>query len=229
MNLSRLFYATALLLFVSNNAAAADAKFTFESVPSIEEMSSLMQSSLSLGTPRAHVRRIFVEEGRATLKAKTDEPGVEKYIYDIDLCHYYIWRWNISADYDTRNQLRQIYINGNPVFAGGNPKKAVSKVAEGGKKASILKLQRPRPEAYKGEKSLGFLLFDRDSSLATKDDQVIAGTGPSRADPLNMGRAIAYTDIDPWRSIFDSDAADRIAPYEGDCKETDRKMSVRTR
>jgi hypothetical protein len=147
---------------------------------------------------------------------------VEKYIYDIDLCHYYIWRWNISADYDDRGKLLQAYVNGNIVFPDDSPKKVVSKVAESGKKASIYRAQRPRPEAYKGENSLAFLLFDRDSDLTTKDDQALIGSGPSRADPANMGTMIAYTDVDPWRSIFDFDPADRIVPYAGSCEQADK-------
>ena len=49
----------------------------------------------------------------------------------------------------------------------------------------------------------------------------LVGTGPSRADPANMGKLITYTDVDPWRSIFDFDAADRIVPYQGDCNKAD--------
>ena len=115
-------------------------------------------------------------------------------------------------------------MNGNIVFPDGNPQRLIPKVAEEGKKASIHRLQRPRPEAYKGEKSLGFLLFDRDSDSSTSDDQALIGAGPSRADPMNMGKLVTYTDVDPWRSIFDFDAAERIVPYQGDCREVDRHM-----
>lgn len=204
--------------------ASAEPKFTFESVISPDEMASLIRSKLPLGISRAVVRRKFVDEGRATLKVKADGSGIEKYIYDINLCHYYIWRWNISADYDANDQLRQAYVNGNIVFPDGNPQRVIPKVAEEGKKASIHRLQRQRPEAYKGEKSLGFLLFDRDSDSSTTDDQALIGAGPSRADPMNMGKLVTYTDVDPWRSIFDFDAAERIVPYQGDCGEVDRYM-----
>ncbi|MCS0585511.1 hypothetical protein NX784_28415 [Massilia pinisoli] len=101
-------------------------------------------------------------------------------------------------------------------------KKIVSKIAESGKKASIYRMQRPRPEAYKGETSLGFLLFDRDSDLNTKDDQALIGAGPRRADPANMGKMIVYTDVDPWRSIFDFDPAEHIVPYAGSCERADK-------
>lgn len=215
------------LIFSGATVANAESTFTFESVVSLDDMSSLVRSKLPLGTSRANVRRMFVAEGRATLKAKAGDSGVEKYIYDIDLCHYYIWRWNISADYDANNQLRQAYVNGNIIFPNGNPQKVISKVAEKGKKSSIYRVQRPRPEAYKGESSLGFLLFDRDSDPKTTDDQALIGAGPSQADPMNMGKLVTYTDVDPWRSIFDFDAADRIAPYQGDCMKVDRLMEAR--
>ena len=208
-----------VLLFILSGAQAANAEptFSFESVVTLDDMSSLIRSKVSLGSSRADVRKIFVQEGRATLKIKSSDTSVEKYIYDIDLCHYYIWRWNISADYDASDQLRQAYVNGNVVFPNGNPKKIIPKAAKEGKKASIYRVQRPRPEAYKGESSLGFLLFDGDSDPSTTDDQAVIGAGPSRTDPTNLGKVTLYTDVDPWRSIFDFDAADRIVPYPGSC------------
>jgi hypothetical protein len=212
-----------LLVFYSPpTPAAAEPSFAFASVSSLDDMSSLIRARFPLGTPGANLRRTFIEEGHASLKIKTGAPGIEKYIYDIDLCHYYVWRWNISADYDGSGRLLQAYVNGNSVFPSGNAKIIIPKIAEEGKKASIYRAQRPRPEAYKGETSLGFLLFDRDSDPTTKDDQALVGAGPSRADPANMGKMVAYTDVDPWRSIFDSDPADRIVPYEGRCEDADK-------
>lgn len=46
------------------------------------------------------------------------------------------------------------------------------------------------------------------------------GAGPTRANPVNMGAMIVY-EVEPWRSIFDFDPADRIVPYAGDCAEVD--------
>lgn len=205
------------LVLCGVRVASAESTFSFESATTLDDMSSLIRSKTPLGSSRENVRKIFVEEGRATLKVKKDDSSVEKYIYDIDLCHYYIWRWNISFDYDGSGQSRQAYVNGNIVFPHGNPKKIIPKFAEVGKKASIYRMQRPRAEAYKGESSLGFLLFDRDSDPSTTDDQALIGAGPSRADPINMGKLVTYTDVEPWRSIFDFDAADRIVPYQGNC------------
>ena len=213
-----------VLLGLSGTAtpAAAGGPFAFESVIGLDEMSSLIQSRFPLGTSRDALRHMFVEEGHATLKIRSGMPGNEKYLYDIDLCHYYVWRWNISADYDAGGQLRQAYVNGNIVFADGNPKRIISKVAEEGKKSAIYRVQRPRPEAYKGENSLGYILFDRDGDLTTNDDQVLMGAGPTRSDPTNMGKMIAYTEVDPWRSIFDVDSADHIAAYRGSCEDADK-------
>jgi hypothetical protein len=215
------------VIFCGARPANAESTFAFESVTTLDEMSSLVRTTFPLGTSRSTLRHAFVDEGRATLKVKADDPGVEKYIYDIDLCHYYVWRWNISADYDASGKLRQAYVNGDIVFPGGTPKNAPSKVAEDATKASIVWAQRPRPEAYKGENSLGFLLYDRDGDQRTANDQSLIGAGPSRAHPSNMGKLTTYTDVDPWRSIFDFDAADRIVPFNGDCSEVDRLMQSR--
>jgi hypothetical protein len=213
-----------VLLAVSGSvtSAAGEAPFAFESVTALDDMSSLIQSRFPLGTSRDILRHVFVEEGHGTLKTRADVPGIEKYLYDIDLCHYYVWRWNISADYDASGQLRQAYVNGNIVFADGHPKKIVSMAPEEGKKSAVYRIQRPRPEAYKGENSLAAILLDRDGNLATTDDQILVGAGPSRADPANMGKMIAYTEVDPWRSIFDADSADRIATYRGSCEAADK-------
>jgi len=219
---------SALLLVLGGAAtlACAEPSFTFESVAALDDMSSFIQAKFPLGTPRADLRQAFVEEGHATLKTKPGDSGVEKYIYDIDLCHYYVWRWNISADYGVDGRLRQAYVNGNIVYPNGSPKKIVPKIAEEGKKASIYRMQRPRPEAYKGENSLGFMLFDRDSDLKTTDDQALIGSGPSRPDPANMGKMVVYSEVDPWRSIFDFDIADRIVPYQGNCENVDKLVQA---
>lgn len=206
--------------------SAAEPGFRFEAIPSLENMASLVKAKFPLGTPRSELRRAFVEQGHATLKVKPGDQKVEKYIYDINLCRYYVWRWNISADYDSGGKLRQLYLNGDIVFAGGNPKKVISKVAEKGKKASIYRIQRPRPQADKGENSLGFIVFDRDSDLQTTDDQVLIGAGPSRPDPANMGKMVTYTEVEPWRSIFDFDEAERVVPYHGDCQAADKLVKA---
>ena len=215
-------FMTAFLLLPSLGCAQSQGDpFRFEAISSLDSMTQFLRSQFHLGSERGELRRTFVGEGHATLKVRAGEAGTEKYLYDIDLCHYYVWRWNISADFDASGKLQQLYLNGNPVLDGGRPKKIVPKVAEAGKKASIYRAQRARPEAYKGEKSLGFLLFDRDSDPTTTDDQAVAGAGPSRADPVDMGRMVAYTDVDPWRSIFDSDPADAIVPFQGSCSAAD--------
>ena len=208
-------------------AGSTSAPFQFGSIKTLDEMSSFIHQHFPLSSSRSDLRRVFVTEGQATLKTHPQDVGVGKYIYDINLCNYYVWRWNISADYDANGKLQQAYLNGNIIFPNGKPKKVVSKVAEKGKKASIYRVQRPRPEAYRGESSLGFILFDRDSNTKTIHDQVVIGSGPSRVDPIDMGKMVVYTDVEPWRSIFDKDNADHIAPYQGDCTAADKRIQNR--
>ena len=217
-----ILFSLSLALCSITASAATNSSFTFDSVATLDDMTSLIRARFPLGTSRSNLQQTFVVEGHATPGVKAGEPNVEKYVYDIDLCHYYIWRWNISADYDDNGKLLQAYVNGNIVFPNGRLKRIVPKDAESGEKASIYRVQRPRPEAYKGESSLGFILFDRDSDPSTKDDQALIGSGPSHVDPANMGKMVAYTDVDPWRSIFDFDPASRIVPYSGSCERADK-------
>ncbi len=207
----------AILFSSSSLRAESHRAFIFEDVVSLEKMTTLIVKRFSLKSSREEFRKVFVSQGNATLKLHPFQKNTEKYLYDINLCSIYIWRWNISADYDQQGQLLQAYLNGNPVFPNGTPKRVVSKKAEPGKKATISKRWKPRPQAYKGEKSLAYLLFDRDSNPKTIDDQVLMSAGPSRADPHNMGNMKSYYDIDPWRSIFDRDNPRFIAPYKGSC------------
>ncbi|MGZ9107201.1 MAG: hypothetical protein ACXW4B_00065 [Micavibrio sp.] len=201
-------------------SANAQSGFRFESISDLEQMNLHIRQNHPLGSPKEDLQNAFVQNGQATLIPHPHKEGVEKYIYDINLCGYYIWRWNISADYDASGKLMQAYINGTTVFPEGPQKAEIPKTAEEGKNAKILKGQRPRPEASKGESSLAFLLFDRDGNIKTIDDQALIGGGPSRANPANMGTMIIYKEVDPWRSIFDFDPAKTIANYP-DCKEAD--------
>lgn len=215
-----LFMAVFLMPF---KIAAADQPFRFENMQSLIAMEQFLEREFTPGeTSREDLRRVFVEEGGATLKQHPTRAHVEKYIYDINLCSYYIWRWNISADYDQDGKLVQLYMNGK------NDQRVQDLVQEKtpGQDEAIYKAQRPRPEAHKGEKSLAFIVYDKDSDVKTIDDQVAIGAGPSRPDPMNMGKVVAYKEIDPWRSIFDQDAADKIVPYEGNCDQVDRYINT---
>lgn len=215
----------AILLAVA--VAAAEPDFTFESMDGLGEMHAFIQANLPVGTERQSLRNAFVESGGATLKQHPTKVGVEKYIYDINLCGYYVWRWNISADYDAAGKAKQVYVNGEPALADGETEVFDPQATKRpGTKESIVKAARARPEATKGESSLAYLLYDLDSDPATIDDQQLIGAGPTRADPLNMGKLHAYRGVDPWRSIFDSDEARAIAPYSGDCAEVDAAMTT---
>jgi hypothetical protein len=212
------------LLFFASSVAMAEAPptFQFESIHSTSEMRTLVEKDFPLGSPRTALRQRFVTEGAATQKVHPDLAGTEKYIYDINLCSYYVWRWNISADFDQGGLLLQAYINGDPVFAAGPQKKDTKKLGKADVKASIYKMVRPRPEAAKGEKALAFMLLDADSNIQTMHDQVLVGAGPTRPDPFNMGKLYVYSGVEPWRSIFDFDVANRIVDYIGDCNKVDQ-------
>jgi hypothetical protein len=211
-------------------SAQAQPSFQFESVVTLDDMQRFVRSNFPLGADRASLRKAFVEQGKATLKTHPTQIGVEKYLYDINLCSYYVWRWNISADYDSSGKLLQAYVNGEPVHAAGTPKKdsKIATIAQPGKTAGIFRTERLRPEASKGEKHLGAIVADADSNLRTIDDQILMGAGPTRADPANLGTMRTY-EVEPWRSIFDIDDADRIDPYAGDCTKADAVMDARTR
>jgi hypothetical protein len=176
---------------------------------------------------REQVRALFIGQGGATLKLHPTQVGVEKYIYDINLCSYYVWRWNISADYDPTGRLKQLFINGEPALPNGSPPRVMPK-ASPDQKAAILKITRPRPEAFKGESSLAALVFDHDADPNTIDDQELMGAGPTSSDPLNMGNLHVYH-VEPWRSIFDMDAASAIVPYSGNCAAADAAIAARTK
>jgi hypothetical protein len=200
--------------------------FKFESQVTLEEMQKFIQTELPLGTNRDTMRRTFVNAGRATFKMHPTQAGVEKYIYDVNLCEYYVWRWNISADYDAAGRLLQAYVNAWPVFPKGKPPRDPRKGIPRDQNAAIVEVYRPRPEARKGESRLAFMLLTSDPTLKTIDDQLFIGGGPTRADPLDMG-TLKIAQGEPWRSIFDFDDADFIAPYSGDWAAVDREIEKR--
>ncbi|WP_296945656.1 hypothetical protein [uncultured Massilia sp.] len=209
--------ALSLPLAVANASAAADAApFRFESVRSIDAMQDLVRATFPQGAPRAGLRRAFVEEGGASLREHPSRAGTEKYLYDINLCRVYVWRWNVSADYDADGRLVQAWVNGEPVHAAG-PQRTDPAALPHGPRAAVLRVVRPRPEASLGEKELVYLAFDLDGNPATTADRIATGGGPSQPNPANMGRMHVYANVDPWRSIFDADAADRIVEYAGMC------------
>jgi hypothetical protein len=203
--------------FLGTAQADTRTPFRFESIVDLSDMRQLIEQRFQPGSPRAALRATFVTEGKGTLKTHPSQAGVEKYIYDINLCRYYIWRWNISADYDAGGHLIQAYVNGDPVFAGG-PQKKDGRALGASARAHIFKVVRPRPEADLGEKELASQVIDGDGDLATIDDQVLFGGGPTRASIGSPGHLYVYSNVEPWRSIFDSDAASAIAHYPGDCE-----------
>jgi len=215
--------AVVFCLILCYSPTFAEAPFRFEATTSLSDMQALIRQDFPVGTSRDQVRSAFVEQGGAKLKIHPTQPGVEKYIYDINLCSYYIWRWNISADYDSLGKLKQIYVNGEPALPNGAPPRTLPKDPPN-QKGAIFKIARPRPEAFKGEVNLSALIFDHDANLMTTDDQELMGAGPTRADPANMGTLHVYH-VEPWRSIFDMDAAKAIVPFAGACAAADAAMA----
>lgn len=189
----------------------------FHGVVTLQEMRQQIMAQFPLGTDRNILRRAFVDGARATLREHPSRRGTEKYLYDINLCRLYVWRWNISADFDSEGRLQQAYINGFAVFSDGVSVPPVVPGAAHKATQTIQELQRARPEADRGEKLLAYMLLDLDGDPATIEDRALLGAGPSRADPHNLGNAVNYDNVDPWRSIFDPDAADFIAPYAKEC------------
>ncbi len=199
-------------------AAQAEA-FKFESFVSLDEMREHLKKAVALGAGRNEVRARFVGEGGARLWTHPDRENVEKYVYDINLCDLYVWRWNISANYDANGTLTQIYLNGEPVHAAGDALRDSEAVP--GATPQLLKVTRPRPEASKGENKIAFLVYDLDNGTDRIDDEFVIGGGPSRADPTNLGKMRVYTNLERWRTIFDREPAHAVVPYGGECPDVE--------
>ncbi len=194
----------------------AKATFEFEQYKSLDDMRTFL-ASVELGTPRDAVRSLFVTEGDAALHEHPERPNIEKYLYDINLCSLYVWRWNISANYAADGRLTQIFLNGEAVHPGGETQRHAKDVGGPANKGTVTKMFRPRPEAHLGESKIAFLLYDPDPSSTAIDDEFIIGGAPSRADPGNLGVMYVYKDIERWRSIFDNESAPEIVPFAGGC------------
>jgi len=215
----RAIYSSIFLMLLTLSVHSAE--FRFPKYVSLEEMRSYLSQNFEKGDDANKLRNIFIDQGGASYYIHPEHPRVEKYIYDINLCRLYVWRWNISADYDENLKLVSLYLNGEPVPGLSDGTNGIVPVANENEVLveQILRGSRPRPEADLGENSLGFLINDRDASSNRIDDLVIVGAGPSRADPNNLGRMVAYTNVALWRSIFDFDPASSIAQFSEECPE----------
>lgn len=214
-----------VLLALTPQPASAAGRFSFHSIKTVPEMEQFIQDTLPLGSTRDQVQRIFVLQGRATLKNHPTLKGTEKYLFDINLCDYYVFRWNISADYDENAVLIQMYINGIPVFAEGH--KATRRQPKEGEKSKIIRATRDWPQAKKGGKQLQYMLYDADGDEKTVDDQRVVGLGATRVDPADFGEGIRFNDIELWRSIYDEDLSNEVVDYQGSCKAADTKYMSR--
>jgi hypothetical protein len=209
----RLIY---LAIFLVLAAPVAAAPFSFSGYISLGDMQAFARKQAPLGSARDAVRQIFVSEGGAKRYAHPDQKGVEKYVYDVNLCRIYVWRWNLSANYNAAGKLTQLYVNGEPVHRRGDPLIDPMSRAKSGVKQAILKGTLPRPQASRGERSLAFLMLDLDTGSSSTSDEFITGAGPTRADPANLGMMHAYGNVEYWRSIFAKEGP-KVIEYSGKC------------
>lgn len=202
--------------FLLTSFSAVAAEIDFLAIKSLSEMKSALKREFPVGTPAGKVRSILVSEGGAKRFAHPEFPRVEKYLFDINLCRVYIWRWNVSADYDEKDHLVGLYLNGEVVVGDRAGTKGVRPISNPNAAQAIIAGKRARPQADRGERSLAYIALDRDTSSRQINDLVVVGTGPSRADPRNLGTAHTYSEVALWRSIFDGDTSP-IAAYPGKC------------
>ena len=222
----RYLLALALSLLLASPAAASE-RFRYDNIQTLEAMQKYIRKNFPVGSPREAVQKAFVLQGHGSLRHHPSKKGTEKYLYDINLCKYYVWRWNIAADYDAEGKLQQAYVNGLAVFDGA-PKWKPLEIGTRAGKTSLSRMSRDWPQATKGAKQVYFMLLDLDGNYNTVDDQSLRGSGPSRADPADFGGLVSYNEVDPWRSVFDDDLADDIYDYKGDCRPADAKYLSKT-
>jgi hypothetical protein len=194
---------------------AAAQEFAFAQVTSLSDMERFLRSNFPLGSDGARLRAVMEGAG-AKRYAHPEQAGVEKYVYDINLCDLYVWRWNISTSSAADGGLTQLYVNGDPVHGGGQPPRTVESSTQQGATQQILRGTRPRPEASKGESSLAFVMFDVNSRSSRVSEEFVVGAGPSNADPHDLGRMHAY-EAERWRTIFDDERARSVVPFAGSC------------
>jgi len=218
------------LLFSANFAEAEDAApataapvtkpaappFHFEDYKTLDAMRQYIEQTMPLGTSRDDFRAAFVTSGGAKSYTHPKYDQTEKYVYDINLCDLYIWRWNISADYDDSNHLVQAYVNGRSVFMAGKAAR-YARYESAGAYSKIVGMTRHVPEATKGQKYIPFTVFDGDGDTRTTSDEFATGFGPAAADPAWLSQMASYKDVELWRSIFSTDGGMKIVPYNGTC------------
>jgi len=203
------------LLILLPGLASAATPFRFEDIAGLDDMRSFIEKNTPLGTPREAMRKTFVTEGGATLKTHPTQDGTEKYLYDINLCGFAMWVWNISADFDDAGRLTQAYVNGRRVFMGGAVPDTPANTGDTPETTRFINSARRWPEIT-GLRKMPYQLFDADGDIHTTDDEWASGAGPLYADPLRLNEITLYRRVEPWRSIFDADTADTIHMY-GNC------------
>lgn len=215
--MKKLFALTLLVVILAaSSPAESAAPFKFEDYPALDDMRVYIENNFPLGSKRDDMRHAFVGEGKAVLVEHPRQKGVEKYIHDIDLCGHYVFRWNISADYDDGGKLLQAYVNGRFVFMSGKTPYEIPLYAVNSRSKTRV-TARTRPDAPGGKQSNKYWLFDADGDPKTPDDELADGSGLQRADPGYISYTLDYEKVEPWRSIFDNDDAGPLTNF-ADCR-----------
>lgn len=198
-------------------AAQEVGAFDFFEVATVDEMRNLAAKRFPAGMPREDVRRALIEEGGARLFEHPEDDGVEKYVFDINLCRLHVFRWNLSADYGPDGALEQFYVNGlHTIPGGGDITRTRAKPDKDGTVHKLVSIM-PRPEADLGDKAIQFEGYDYDGDGATTLDQSVVVFGPSRADPHDFGRRYRYANVERWRSIVDGFTLEDVREWPGAC------------
>ncbi len=212
--------ALALAMNVALSLAAHAEGFRFENVTSLEAMRDFIMQNLPRGTRRSVVRRTFVDEGSATFQLHPSpkrERYHEKYTYNINLCRLYVWRWNISANFNHGKRLNQIFVNGEALFPNSEPQWTSKTASKTGLPREIEATSKPRPQADLGVSSVSFVLLRVDPHTSFLPKEFAIGVGPARADPNGLRAIHIYPDVERWRSIFDAEKDEPVHDYTGQC------------
>lgn len=215
----------AFSIFQPAFAEVLEEDFSFNDVVSIEDMENLIIDQFPLGSARSDVVETFVEQGGAVAERHPTRGHVERYTYDIDLCGYYLWRWNISADYSDADKLTQVYVNGKRTHPDGTAPRSIPELPNDGK-GHIFRAIEERQLAVRGENEIHFIAVDVDKDLATIEDQWISVATPGRADPLNLGKVVAYNAVERWRSVVHGSPSKSAPKFAGDCKKIVKQLGI---
>ena len=100
----------ALALLISSGSARAAEPFDFQNYKDPLELAAYLRQTLPVGTSKESAERTLVTEGQATAYPMPFDPQTIVYLYDVNLCDKYVWRWNVNAKYDATGILEDLYL-----------------------------------------------------------------------------------------------------------------------